>query len=63
MKDSTTYVDKWNGIEDPDFHALENNVNPAPRPFTILSGAQLHAQVIDVEVGQSQRLDAGNEES
>ena len=33
--------DLWNSIEDPDFTASENQLNPAPKPFTILSGADL----------------------
>ena len=33
--------DLWNSIEDPDFTAAENQINPAPKPFTILSGADL----------------------
>lgn len=31
----------WNSIEDPDFTAAENQLNPAPKPFTVLSGADL----------------------
>ena len=33
--------DLWNSIEDPDFTAAENQINPAPKPFTVLSGADL----------------------
>lgn len=30
-------VEKWQGIEDPDFTASENSVNPLPAPFTVYS--------------------------
>lgn len=41
MNDTNNLVELWREIEDPDFHALENHVNPAPKPFTVLSGAEL----------------------
>ena len=31
----------WNSIEDPGFAAAEDAINPAPKPFTVLSGAEL----------------------
>lgn len=33
----------WDAIEDPEFTAAENRANPPPRPFPILTGAQLRA--------------------
>lgn len=34
-------IEIWREIEDPDFHASENQLHPKPHPFTILSGKDL----------------------
>ncbi len=33
----------WDAVEDPEFTATENRANPPPRPFPVLTGAQLRA--------------------
>jgi len=41
MSDPQNLSDLWRDLEDPDFHAFENQAHPAPKPFTVLSGGEL----------------------
>lgn len=36
----------WRSIEDPDFTAAENAIHPQPKPFTVLSGAELRKETV-----------------
>ena len=50
MTASRNLTDLWREIEDPDFHAIENQTHPAPKPFTVLSGAELRSVSVPPKV-------------
>ncbi|MBK1877592.1 AAA family ATPase [Pelagicoccus mobilis] len=43
-------VEVWSHIEDPGFHALENEINPLPKPFSVLSGGELRREKVPEKV-------------
>lgn len=50
MTTPTDLIELWRETEDPAFNVTENQLHPVPRPFTILSGAELRTVSVPPKV-------------